>query len=143
MPDSQKVDIRQVEAGFEFPPATFRLDAATVADYLAAVEEDSPLYRDSGLVPPMAVAALALASLSGSMDMPPGTIHVSQEVEFREAVSVSDTLTSRAAVARSQRRSNMHMVTVDIRVADRHQREVMTARTSFILPEESTANATE
>ncbi len=143
MPEDQKIDIRQVETGFEFSPATYRLDAATVADYLAAVEEPAPLYRDTGLVPPMAVAALALASLSGSMTMPPGAIHVSQEVEFLSSVNISDTVTSRAVVARSQRRSNMHMVTVDMRVADERQKEILTARTSFILPEESAAGAPE
>ncbi len=134
VPENRKIDIREVAAGYEFPPVSYQIDSAGVADYLGAVDEDDARYRDTGLVPPMAVAALALAALSEGMTMPPGAIHVSQEVEFLDTVSTADTVTSRATVARSQNRGKFHMVTVDLSAVNQGKKAVMAARTSFILP---------
>ncbi len=134
MPENQKIDIREVAAGYAFPPVSYQIDSARVADYLGAVDEDDARYRDTGLVPPMAVSALALAALSEGMTMPPGAIHVSQEVEFLDTVSTADTVTSQATVARSQNRGKFHMVTVALSVVNQGEKEVMTGKTSFILP---------
>ncbi len=134
MPENQKIDIREVAAGYEFPPVSYQIGSARVADSLGAVDEVNAPYRDTGLVPPVAVAALALAALSEGMTMPPGAIHVSQEVEFLATVSTADTVTSRATVARSQNRGKFHMVTVALRVVNQGEKEVMAAKTSFILP---------
>ena len=134
MPENQKINIREVTAGYAFPPVSYQIDSARVADYLEAVDEDDARYRDTGLVPPMAVSALALAALSEGMTMPPGAIHVSQEVEFLDTVSTADTVTSQATVARSQNRGKFHMVTVALSVVNQGEKEVMTGKTSFILP---------
>ncbi len=134
MPENRKIDIREVAAGYAFPPVSYQIDSARVADYLEAVDEDDARYRDTGLVPPMAVSALALAALSEGMTMPPGAIHVSQEVEFLDTVSTADTVTSQATVARSQNRGKFHMVTVALSVVNQGEKEVMTGKTSFILP---------
>ena len=65
MEERDQIDYRQMEAGFEFPPARYRVDSSAVRAYLATVEEDNSLYVDSGLVPPMAIAAQALAAIYG------------------------------------------------------------------------------
>jgi acyl dehydratase len=102
MAENRKIAYQDLKAGQEFPAAAFQVDSATASDYLKAVEEDSVIYQNTGLVPPMAVAALALKALINAISMPPGTIHVSQEFEFMAAVSTQDTLTSRATVSRIQ-----------------------------------------
>ena len=56
MSKEAKIEYHQLSVGYEFPPASFRLDAATVASYCQAVAEASDLYQGTGLVPPMAVA---------------------------------------------------------------------------------------
>lgn len=134
VPENRKIDIREAAAGYRFPPVSYRIDSAGVADYLGAVDEDDARYRDTGLVPPMAVAALALAALSEGMTMPPGAIHVSQEVEFLAVVSTADTVTSRATVTRSQNRGKFHMITVNLSAVNQGEKEVMTGKTGFILP---------
>ena len=123
-----------MKAGQEFPPAAFQVDSATVADYLKAVEEDNVIYQNTGLVPPMALAALALKALINTISMPPGTIHVSQEFEFIDAVNTRDTLTSQARVSRVQERGKLHLMTVDISVVNQEQKPVLAGKTSFVLP---------
>lgn len=136
MAADKDIAYQNLKAGQEFPPAAFQVDSATVSDYLKAVEEDSVIYRGTGIVPPMAVAALALKALINAISMPPGTIHVSQEFEFMATVNTQDILTGRARVSRVQERGKLHLITVDIDVANQNQESVLAGKTGFILPVE-------
>ena len=134
MSENKPIGYQDLKAGQEFPPAAFQVDSTTVADYLKAVEEDNAIYQNTGLVPPMAVAALALKSLISAISMPPGTIHVSQEFEFIDTVNTQDTLTSHAGVSRIQERGKLHLISVYINVSNQEQKPVLAGKTSFILP---------
>ena len=134
MTADKSVSYQDLKAGQELPPATFQVDSATVADYLKAAGEDNVIYQDTGLVPPMAVAALALKSLINAISMPPGTIHVSQEFEFIDTVSTQDFLTGHATVSRIQERGKLHLINVDVNVSNQKNRPVLAGKTGFILP---------
>ncbi len=134
MSEHEKTGYQDLKAGQEFPPAAFQVDSEIVADYLKAVEENNAIYQNTGLVPPMALAALALKALINTISMPPGTIHVSQEFEFIAAANTQDTLTSQAKVSRVQERGKLHLMTVDINVVNQEQKPVLAGKTSFVLP---------
>lgn len=135
MPERQKIDCDHLVSGYEFPPHSYNLDRSAVSTYKKAVEESSVLYQDAELVPPMAVAARAMAALSEDIILPPGAIHVSQELEFEGTVSVNDTLVSYARVSRKQSRGRFHILAMDLKVFNQNQEVVLTGKTSFILPE--------
>ena len=137
MSEKHKIEYSQLEAGSEFPPSSYKLDSKMIATYLKAIEETSELYQDTGLVPPMAIAAHAMASLSEGMCLPPGTIHVSQEFEFLDTASIDDTFTSYARVGKKQSRGKFHLLVVELNVTDQDMKKVLTGKTSFILPEYS------
>lgn len=136
MNNEKNIDYSQLEAGYEFPPGTCKLDTATVSTFLKAVEDTSQLYKDTGLVPPMAVAASAMATLSGTISLPPGAIHVSQEFNFIEVVNVDDSLTSYARLSRTQKRGKLHLIVINLNVSNQNQETVLTGKTSFILPQQ-------
>jgi len=140
MPKQQKVEYSQVKPGYEFPPVSYQLDSGLVATYLKAVGETSNLYRDSKLVPPMAIAAYAMAALSEGFAVPPGAIHVSQEIEFKDTVSIGDTITCQATVSRKQDRQRLHLLTADLSVFTQSQKKVLAGKTSFVLPEQDRGN---
>ncbi len=135
MPERQKIDCNYLVSGYEFPPRSYNLDRSMVSTYKKAVEESSVLYQDTELVPPMAVAARAMAALSEDIILPPGAIHVSQELEFEGTVSVTDTLVSYARVSRKQSRGKFHILTMELKVFNQRQEVVLAGKTSFILPE--------
>ena len=134
MAENSKIAYLDLKAGQEFPAAAFQVDSTTASDYLKAVEEENVIYQNTELVPPMAVAALALKALINAISMPPGTIHVSQEFEFMAAVSAQDTLTSRATVSRIQERGKLHLINVDVSVLNQENQPVLAGKTGFILP---------
>ena len=141
MPEHEQIDYRQLEAGYEFPPASFRVDSAMVDAYLEAVEEDSSLYRDSDLVPPMAIAAQALAALSKTVSFPDGAVHVSQVVEFVDTADTRDAITSYASVGRIQKRSRFYLLSINLNACKDGNRVVFRGRTDFILPEKNEDSA--
>ena len=137
MPEKQRIEYSQLEAGYEFLPSSYKLDSSIVATYLKAVEDTSGLYRDNTLIPPTLIAAYAMASLSETICLPPGTIHVSQEFEFMGTANIGDAFMSYARVSRKQSRGKFHLLIVNFNVVNQNQKTVLAGKTSFILPEHS------
>lgn len=135
MSKQDEIEYRQLQPGYEFPASSHKLDSSIIAAYLNAVEETSPLYRNTGLVPPMAVAAYAMASLSEKLSLPPGSLHVSQELEFVDMVKVGDTITCRARVIQNKKRGRLHLMVINFDVFHQSRKKVLAGKTSFVLPE--------
>ena len=135
MADIEKLDFYQVEVGFAFPQCSYIIDESTLSNYLSAVEDESGLFAESGIIPPMAVAARAMASLGEALNLPPGTLHVSQGLEFIDTVHVREELSSQATVSRKHSRGKLRLMEIDLKVYDKKGKVVLTGKTSFILPE--------
>ena len=126
--------------GQEFPPAPFRLDGDAVARYRAAVEDESlpPLEAElgPGLVPPLAVAARVFRTfLEEHLALPPGSLHVGQEVEFRRVVRAGESLTCGGRVANVSSRGGWMFVAIDIWADDAQGQPVLRGRANLMMPE--------
>jgi hypothetical protein len=140
---TEQIDYYQLTQGYQFPEAGYRLTPELVAAYLDAVE-DVTNYGDDDhgqprAVPPLAVTALAMASLSKSVDMPDGSIHTQQEASFCAPVHVGDEITCRSWVSSKRERGRFNLMTVDLSVVNAAGVEILNGKTSFILPERSDA----
>ena len=105
-------------SGQPLPPFTLLIDEPTVAAYLDATGE--PREHWVGLVPPLAIGALALGALLEEVAPPPGLVHTNQEFDFSCAVPVGMTLAGQFTVdQRSIRRGTMFTTFgVEIRCQD-------------------------
>ena len=129
-----RIEYEKLTAGYEFAPTDFQLDDGKVAAYLQAVDDDTHIYEEHKVVPPMAVAALAMAALSTGLVLPDGTIHVSQDLEFNDVAGIGERLTSYARVKRKVERGKFHILTIDINVTNQNNTKIVIGETSFILP---------
>ncbi len=129
-----KLDCKQLKAGDEFSTASHKLDASLVSAYIRAVEESSDIYRSGELVPPTAIATFAIVALFETISLPPGTVHVSQELDFVDKANVGDTITCNARVLRKQDRGGMNLMTIGLDVYNQSQKKVLAGRTSVVLP---------
>jgi hypothetical protein len=133
MAQEPKTDYYQINVGYEFPSRTYTLDSAMVSTYLEAVKEAHDLYRVEKLVPPLALAAYAMTALAEGSNFPPGTVHVTQELDFLTAVRVGETIFCRSRVSRRIDRGGMRIMTTEIDVY-REQQKVLRGKVGFILP---------
>jgi 3-hydroxybutyryl-CoA dehydratase len=119
--------------GYQFSPTTFDLSPQWVGDYITAVE-DSAIGAFVDLVPPMAVAALSVRALLEEASLPPGAIHLAQELAFCRAIERGEQLTARARVASRGERQGWVLMGVELALEDGDSLEVMTGRATLTCP---------
>ena len=123
-----------IVAGQEISGASFLLDPAMVQAYTSAVEESSPVYRDTTPVPPTAIAALGVRTILKELGLPPGTLHAAQEMSMSRAVAAGEELSCAAKVAQSSQRRGWQFVIVEFSLADREGNAVLEGRTTLMVP---------
>ncbi|HEY95933.1 MAG TPA: hypothetical protein G4O15_13465 [Dehalococcoidia bacterium] len=130
----QKIDYEKLTTGFEFEPSGFSIDAESVDKYLNAVDGGKGIYEKNKTIPPMSIAAIAMTAMAEGLSMPPGAIHVSQDIRFLNPVRINENLTSYARVNRIVKRRKLHMLSIGINVVNDKKNSVLEGETSFILP---------
>ncbi|MFQ6019726.1 MAG: MaoC family dehydratase [Dehalococcoidia bacterium] len=134
MPPSADVDLGALAKGHQFPPAPLSLSPEWVAEYVAAVEDGAIAQVGGDLVPPMALAALAIRSLLEQSSLPSGTIHVAQELTFLRAVRSGECLSARASVASRGERQGWLLMGIDLSVEDAGRSPVVAGRATLTMP---------
>ena len=134
MPEDNGVELDQLEEGYEFTPADFRLDPSMITAYIEAVGEDISFFGDMDTVPPMAIAASALTSLMETAPFPSGTIHVSQEFDFIDTASKKDVLTCHARIITKRERRRLRMMTIGLNVYKHDEQPVLKGEMGLVLP---------
>src|ERR671935_1418053 len=107
--------------GYAFPSTVLALDAQTVERYLRATQDDHAVYWRDGavhLVPPLAVAALALRGIAQEVALAPGSLHTGQELLFRRLVTVGERLTAQAHVTAGSRRRGFVALALELAATD-------------------------
>ena len=132
------VDYSKLTTGQIVSHHTYQLDEDMVGEYLDAVKDVSDLpLKDDGLrlAPPMSMAALSLRGVVQDLQIPGGTLHVGQEFEFTKAVTVGSTLVCEATLAQNSVRGGMRIMVVTSTVRDADEVEVMSGKSTIMLPE--------
>ena len=131
------IDYATLFPGQTVSQRSYLLDADTISRYVDAVEDRSREWNKSGddsFAPPMAVAALALRGAINDLAIPGGTLHVGQELDFQGAVQPDETLDCEAKVLQNSVRGGRRFMTVQLAVKDSGGRQVMTGKSTIILP---------
>ena len=130
-------DYGELESGQEISRHSHQLDQALVADYVAAVQDESGSLSDNRgdrVVPPMAVATLSVRAVVQDLRIPGGTLHAGQELQFLKPVAVGQTLESVATLAQNSVRGDWRFLVIDCRVTDDGMAEVMTGKSTIMIP---------
>lgn len=130
MPD-KAISYEELTPGYKFPPAIYELSASFVSKYLKAVDS-----AGDGFVPPLAITACAIAAMTRSVPLPPGTIaiHASQELEFFKLVPIGATIECHIGVAQKIARGKMSMLILELEVFDKGKEKVQSGRATIALP---------
>lgn len=136
MSDSKSIDYASVVTGYVIASTGYTFLKSDVDAYLGATGDDAALYRDSGIIPPMAVAALAMGAISDNIAFPEGAVHVSQQMQFGGAVKVGDSVNCTSKVLGRRRRGQFNMLTLGIDISNEDGKPVYSGRTSVLLPQQ-------
>ena len=131
------IDYSSLQPGQRLSHELLTLDADSIAAYVDAVGDSSrPTSADGApLAPPMAIAALALSAVINALQIPGGTIHAGQELDFRKAMPVGATLAHTATLAQNSMRRGWRFLVVNLTAADGDGNAVMSGKSTIMLPE--------
>ena len=128
------IDYAKLASGEQISNYRYTLDDELVSRYVKAVSDKSELYSQESLVPPMSIAALSLRGVVVDLDIPGGTVHVGQELEFMEAVLVGDRLDCIATLLQNAIRKGWRFMVVKLEVNNREKRRVMEGKSTILIP---------
>ena len=115
------------------------VDAKPVDDYLQAVGDELPIYRETGLAPPLYATASSLGLLLKALDLPPGAIHSLQEVEVLAPIRLSQELRATAAIERPRQRNGLTFITANCALESDSGGEVLNARSTVMVDDGATS----
>ena len=128
------ISYEELVPGYEFPPASYELTSSLISDYLKAVDSPDELQAFKEFVPPLAMGAYAMTAMTGSLSLPPGSIHASQEFEFFKLVPIGGIINCHARVERKLARDKMRMLILELDVFDQSEEKVQSGKATVILP---------
>ena len=130
------IDYSKLETGQQLSSKSVSLSAKAVGDYVTAVEDASSPTASDGtpLVPPTAIAALALSAVINALQIPGGTIHASQELGFCASVPIGSTVECTATLAQNSVRRNWRFLIVNLEATTEGGSVVMEGKGTIMLP---------
>ena len=90
---------------------SFNAAQDSVDEYLSSVGDALPIYKETGIVPPLYLAASALGSLLRKLALPPGAIHSLQEVAVLTPVAIGSEIKVSAMMEKPRRRAGLEFIT--------------------------------
>ena len=112
----------------------WKITSEWVRQYLEAVGDTLPHYMELGIVPPLAISALALGNLLKKLALPGGVIHSLQEVNTVRAVRLGEELVGGAGLERPRQRANLQFITASYWVRDAAGNEVQKGKSTVLVP---------
>ena len=130
------IDYATLMPGSQLASDKLSLDDDTVVRYVDAVGDETPLTASDGprLAPAMAVAALSFRGVIRALDLPGGSLHLAQELEFVRPVAIGETLECRAAVLQNSVRRGMRVLVVSLEAADPQGHAALRGKSTVMLP---------
>lgn len=89
------------------------MGAKPVAEYLQAVGDELPIYRQTGLAPPLYATAAALGLLLKTLNLPPGAVHSLQEIDTLAPLALGRDLRAAASLERPRERAGLRFITAN------------------------------
>ena len=91
--------ITDLPKGHELHAGDIEISRQRVGAYLGAVSDTNAVYAETGLVSPVAAAALALTRLLEMLELPFGTLHIGQEIQAHGGIAIDTKLSMRGWIA--------------------------------------------
>ena len=130
-------DYAALAVGDTISDRTFPVGLDGVEMYTAAVRDESGVFDPTDeppTVPPMGVATFALRGVLDDLGIPEGTLHVGQEMAFLGAVRADEQLSCKAVISQNAVKTGFRLLAVGMDVRDRGDRQVMTAKSTILVP---------
>ena len=120
--------------GQELNLGTWVIDRKFVEGYLGAIEDDSPIYGELGVVPPLALAARAMGALLEALRLPPGTLHAAQELDCKRTVVLGEEVVCVAKLSRPISRGEWQFISAEFSLNGKDGDVLLGGKSTVLVP---------
>ena len=124
----------EVQAGVPYPEKKITLTEEAVKAYLAAVEDDTPLYAEERLVPPAYAAVYTRWEALTGEQLEDGTVHAKQGFRYVKPVHWGETLTLRGYVKEKMEKRGLKFVIQKVEAYNKAGELAVENEITIILP---------
>ena len=124
----------EVQVGVPYPEKIFKVTEEAVRAYLAAVEDDSPLYVEEQLVPPAYAAVYTRWEALTGEQLEDGTVHAKQEFRYLKPIHWGDILTLRGRVEEKMEKRGLKFVVQKVEAFNEAGELAVESEITIILP---------
>ena len=124
----------EVQVGAPYPEKVFRVTEEAVRAYLAAVEDETPLYADERLVPPAYAAVFTRWEALTGEQLEDGTVHAKQVFRYLKPIYWEDTLTLRGRVKEKMEKRGLKFVVQKVEAFNGAGELAVESEITIILP---------
>ena len=120
--------------GVPYPEKKFKVKEEAVKAYLAAVEDDTPLYTEERLVPPAYAAVFTRWEALTGEPLEDGTVHAKQEFRYLKPIYWGETLTLRGQVKDKAEKRGLKFVIQKVEAFNEAGELAVESEITIILP---------
>ena len=124
----------EVQVGVPYPEKVFKVTEEAVKSYLAAVEDDSPLYTEEQLVPPAYAAVYTRWEALTGEQLEDGTVPAKQAFRYLKPVHWGDTLSLRGRVKEKMEKRGLKFVVQKVEAYNGAGELAVESEITIILP---------
>ena len=120
--------------GVPYPEKKFKVTEEAVKAYLAAVEDDTPLYFEEQLVPPAYAAVFTRWEALTGEQLEDGTVHAKQEFHYLKPIHWDEMLTLRGQVKDKKEKRGLRFVVQQVEAFNEAGELAVQCEITIILP---------
>ena len=124
----------EVQVGVPYPEKKLKVTEEEVKAYLAAVEDDTPLYFEEQLVPPAYAAVFTRWEALTGEHLEDGTVHAKQEFRYHKPIHWGETLTLRGQVKDKAEKRGLKFVIQKVEAFNEAGELAVESEITIILP---------
>ncbi|MAX04306.1 MAG: hypothetical protein CL883_03175 [Dehalococcoidia bacterium] len=111
----------------------FSLDRPFIDDYLKSTSESTDGI-DTNFAPPMSLGALAVRAAITDLEIPGGTLHLTQEVEFFGPFPIGETISCSAKLLQNSVRAGMRILVIGLLIKNSAGLQLMSGKSTITVP---------
>ena len=128
------MNLADLTVGTTLDLITLNFSLEKIANYLAATSDDSDMWIQEAIVPPLLVSAAILSELMKQVNLPPNLMHTGQEHTAHSIVPVNTDLMATVTLAQYSQRGGALIASFEANLVDTNQKLLFSTKSSTLIP---------
>ena len=128
------MNLADLSVGTTLDLITLNFSPEKIKNYLAATSDDSDMWIQEAIVPPLLVSAAILSELMTQVNLPSNLMHTGQEHTSHSTVPADTDLMATVTLAQYSQRGGALIASFEANLVDMNQKLLFSTKSSTLIP---------